>query len=369
MAADTGRTRQRVAHAADQANTVERTQPQHPTQVLLEQLQPQLVTALPRGMDVARFTRTVWSVVRESSVRARPDQPTLLEATPASVVSGVFKAAQLGLELALDHAYLIPFRNSKTGTVEAQFILGYKGIIALARRSGAVETIVARAVHPGDHFEYSYGLTADVLSHRPDGDPEQLLTHVYAIARYVGGGYNVEVLTKGQVDSYRKRSHARSSGPWVTDYESMALKTVIRRLQRWLPLTVEETQLLHSDERVYSLADRGDTITVEPDDTPLADVEPAGELDPPHPEPEPDPPAPEPNPMLDEIDAVFITYHVDLPADRLAVVSAITGRTVTHPYDLRPKEQAVVRDRLEQWAHTSDFTATMHTFLAEAENR
>lgn len=262
--ADTSKLRDKVRQHADAAaaagGEVERAAPAHPTQDLLERVTPQLATALPRGMDVERFKRTVWSVVRTNR--------QLLEATPSSVIGGVLQAAQLGLELGpLGHAYLVPFKDRKRGTVEAQFILGYKGVVALARRSGAIESIVARAVHPGDSFDYEYGLI-ERLEHRPTGDPAQPYTHVYAVARYVGGGHNFVVLTRAQVHTYRARSRAKDSGPWVTDEEAMGLKTALRRLTPWLPLTVEEAQLLAHDERAYTL-DPGtvDVIDITPDET------------------------------------------------------------------------------------------------------
>ena len=61
----------------------------------------------------------------------------------------------------------------------------------------------------------------------------------YAVARLVGGGVQHDYMTRADVDAIRKRSRAASSGPWVTDYNEMGKKTVIRRLFKTLPVSVE----------------------------------------------------------------------------------------------------------------------------------
>lgn len=195
-------------------------------------------------IDADRFLRVALTELRT--------KPELLNCTRESVLGGLMLCAQLGLEPGgpLGHAYLVPFKNRKTGRIEATFILGYKGIIALARRSGHIESIVARAVFEHDDFTYEFGLD-EKLVHRPklDGDRGQPFAY-YAVARYVGGGHNFVVLSKSDVDRYRARSRAKDSGPWITDYEAMALKTCVRRLAAWLPLTVEAATAVDADESV-----------------------------------------------------------------------------------------------------------------------
>jgi recombination protein RecT len=103
-------------------------------------------------------------------------QPKLAECSQASLLSAVFSCAQLGLEPggALGHAYLVPYGK------EVQFILGYRGMIDLARRSGLIDSITAHAVYEGDRFECEFGL-AENLVHVPDWenpnrtDPSKLL--------------------------------------------------------------------------------------------------------------------------------------------------------------------------------------------------
>lgn len=170
--------------------------------------------------------------------------PALLECTPLSIVRASLQAAELGLEpgSSLGEFYLVPFRNRKTNEMEAQGIPGYRGLIALARRSGEISNLFAEVVYQGDSFEVEFGLDSKLV-HKPswsDGrESAANLMFVYAVARFKDGSYQFAVMSRSQVDGIRRRSKASDSGPWVTDYEEMAKKTVIRRLAKQLPLTVE----------------------------------------------------------------------------------------------------------------------------------
>lgn len=217
---------------ATKENAVAKSDPQKRTVLdLINQQKKAIEVALPSHLDTERFTRTVLTEVRRN--------PALLKCDPMSLLGAVMLSAQLGLELGpLGHAYLVPFKN------EVTFIIGYKGMVDLARRSGQVSSIQAFPVYEGDEFSYTYGLNPDI-HHVPAEGSERKLTHVYAIAKYKDGGFNFVVLTRDEVDSYMNRSPSANaqSSPWKTDYEAMALKTAIRRLFRWLPVTPEITQI------------------------------------------------------------------------------------------------------------------------------
>lgn len=184
------------------------------------------------------------------SVSAINHTPELLEASPETLVACVMKCAALGLEPSavdgLGRAYILPFRNK--GKVEATFVLGYRGMIQLARNSGKLASIEARAVHEGDVFEFEYGLD-EKLRHIPKHGSGRPLTHVYCVAKFKDGGHYVDVMTKDEVDAIRARSKTSKFGPWVTDYEAMARKTVIRRAFPYLPVSVEAQEAVAADEQ------------------------------------------------------------------------------------------------------------------------
>ncbi|SDH86617.1 recombination protein RecT, partial [Aneurinibacillus thermoaerophilus] len=170
--------------------------------------------------------------------------PKLLECTIESLMGAVMQAAQLGLEPGLiGHCYIIPYGK------EAQFIIGYKGMIDLARRSGQIEQIYAHAVYEADHFEYELGLHPKLV-HKPATGRRGAIQYVYAVAHFKGGGYQFEVMDMEEIERRRQRSKAAKNGPWVTDFEEMAKKTVIRHMWKYLPISIEIQRLAAQDETV-----------------------------------------------------------------------------------------------------------------------
>ncbi len=178
--------------------------------------------------------------------------PHLKECSPGSVLSCVMKCAALGMEPSavdgLGRAYILPYKNGKTGRYEAQLILGYKGMIDLARRSGQLVDISARVVREGDEFEYAFGLE-ERLRHVPSTEPPagRQVTHVYMVAHFRDGGHYFEVMSREEVEAVRRRSKSPDKGPWATDWEAMAKKTVVRRAFPFMPVSVEAQEASAQD--------------------------------------------------------------------------------------------------------------------------
>lgn len=209
----------------------------------LKKMGPEIEKALPSHMNPDRMARIALTTIRTN--------PKLLEASIPSLLGAVMQAAQLGLEPGLiGHCYLVPFRNGKTGQTDVQFIIGYKGMIDLARRSGQIENIYAHAVYSHDEFDYELGLEPK-LKHKPymEGDRGEFIG-AYAVAHFKDGGYQFEFMPKSEIDKRRKRSKAANNGPWVTDFEEMAKKTVIRHMWKYLPISIEIQQQAMQDEVV-----------------------------------------------------------------------------------------------------------------------
>jgi len=181
-------------------------------------------------------------------------QPKLYQCTPQSILQAIMKAAEVGLDFTgtLGRGWLVPYYNKHIKAYECQFIPGYQGLIELARRSGKVTRIEARAVYEKDTFEVSYG-THQKIKHIPYiGEDRGEIICVYAIAQIERETEPlVEVMTKAEVDSIRARSKAKDDGPWVTDYSEMARKTVVRRICKYLPLSPELERALAVDDEQY----------------------------------------------------------------------------------------------------------------------
>jgi recombination protein RecT len=224
-------------------------------------IKAQMAMALPKHVTADRLARVALTEVRKNPALARCDQTSFLGA--------IMTCAQLGLEPGgpLGHAYLIPFENRKAGRTEVQFIVGYRGMIELARRSGQIVSIEARPVYEGDTFEVTLGLNSN-LRHVPDFDnPNRVqpdkLRFVYAVAKLKDGGVQFDVMSRREIEAVRAQSRAGTSGPWVTHFEQMALKTVVRRLFRWLPISIELAAAIEADERVDLGIPQDNPLTVD----------------------------------------------------------------------------------------------------------
>lgn len=203
---------------------------------LLELSKKEVEAALPKHLTSDRLLRIAMTEARKV--------PKLLECTQASFLGAIIQAAQVGLEPggALGHCYLVPYGR------EVQLIVGYRGFLELANRSDRVSSVIARAVYDGDQFSFEFGLN-ESLVHKPgDASKRGQLTHVYCVVTMKDGAKMFDVMAKAEVDAVRTRSKASGSGPWVSDYEAMAKKTVVRRLFKFMPASIEIQKAVGLDE-------------------------------------------------------------------------------------------------------------------------
>lgn len=197
-----------------------------------------IANALPEHLNAKKMARVVITAITRT--------PKLLDCNPMTVMNAVIEASQLGLmpDGVLGHGYIVPYKTT------AVFIPGYKGLLDLARRSGEIAWVQARLVFENDEFDYQYGMDPK-LHHVPARvsakEPGKFIA-AYGIAKYKTGEFHFEVMHRDEIDDIRKRSRAGNDGPWVTDYNEMARKTVIRRLCKFLPLNPEYQALVARDE-------------------------------------------------------------------------------------------------------------------------
>ena len=234
--------KENAIQAAQSAQSAQISQKPKKMQDYIKKMQGEIAKALPSVLTPERFTRITLSAL---STNAK-----LAETTPQSFLGAMMTAAQLGLEpnTPLGQAYLIPYRNH--GVLECQFQLGYKGLIDLAYRSGEVSTIQAHVVYENDEFEYELGLEPK-LRHVPAksdrGDP----VFFYAVFRTKDGGYGFDVMSVDDVRAHAKKySKAFSNGPWQTNFEEMAKKTVLKRVLKYAPLKTDFVRGLSADETI-----------------------------------------------------------------------------------------------------------------------
>jgi recombination protein RecT len=219
---------------------------------------------LPRAFPAERMVKL--------ALVAASKNPLLLQCDTKTVALAVMNAAQLHLDPSgiLGQAYLVPYYNSKKSKYECQLIPGYRGLIALARRSAEISSIEADVVYKGDKLVYEKGLSAK-LEHVPKLDGERNdedIVGAYCIARFRDGGYHVEFMTRAELEKARRSSKAQS-GPWQFFFPEMCRKTVVRRASKYWPMSIEEpiTQALAGEDAAESgmgaMEILGDEITVD----------------------------------------------------------------------------------------------------------
>lgn len=214
---------------------------------LIKTSEPEIRKALPSVISTERFTRMALSALNNN--------PQLMECSQMSFLAALMNAAQLGLEpnTPLGQAYLIPYKNK--GKLECQFQLGFKGMIDLIYRNENVQTIQAHCVRENDVFAYSFGLNPK-LEHVPSVDESGNcgeVTHVYALYKLSNGGFGFEVMSKGDIDRHAEKyskSFDSSFSPWKTDYDSMAKKTVIKKLLKYAPLKTDVIRAVNTDSSI-----------------------------------------------------------------------------------------------------------------------
>jgi recombination protein RecT len=186
---------------------------------------------------LSQFRRTpaLWSVTRTQAGRV-------------SVVAAVMEAANIGLPFLMGRAYLVPYKN------EAQLIVGYQGLVdKVTGPTTGVTYVEAAVVYAKDEFDFQRG-TGGYLHHREyipddgstaDRGPRRA---VWVRVVFGTGQDRWDVWDMARVEAIRQRSKAKDSGPWVTDYDEMAKKSLLRNMTKTLRIDFQLMQLLDRED-------------------------------------------------------------------------------------------------------------------------
>jgi recombination protein RecT len=237
-----------LRNAQPPARPLAEMKPKEQIAYLLQQKKGELAKMLPKTLSIDRLLKVAQIAATTTPALAKCDVPSL--------VGAIGQCAQMGLEpnTVLGHAYLVPFNTKRKGpdgqerwVNSVQVIIGYKGLIDLARRSGQIVSIAAHEVCENDRFELVYGLE-ERLNHTPAMGERGEVIGFYAIAKLKDGGYSFEFMSLHQVEEIRegsqgwqqaKKYNKCASHPWHAHFIEMGRKTAIRRLAKYLPLSIE----------------------------------------------------------------------------------------------------------------------------------
>lgn len=211
--------------------------------------------ALPKDFNKARFLQNTMSLIRQN--------PDLQKYNPTELLTCSLHAAYLGVDFMSKEAWLVPYSG------HVQFQLGYKGACKFVKKYSIrpLADIYAKAVHKGDFFEHGVKDGKPYLDWKPLPFNGGEMLGVFAIAIFADGGILYEVMSKAEVDAIRKRSRASGSGPWVTDYEQMSLKTCMKRLCKNIETdfdNVEQRNAWEADNEEYAKVQNTDTEVIDP---------------------------------------------------------------------------------------------------------
>lgn len=204
----------------------------------LKLMGPEIQRALPKHMNADRIARLALTAVRNT--------PKLLETDQKSFLAALMQASQLGLEpnTPLGQAYLIPYGK------ETQFQIGYQGLLTLAYRTEEYETIYAQEVYENDEFSQELGTNPNLV-HVPANDPQGDPVGYYAVFILKNGGKMFQYWSRSKMEKHAKKfSKSYSRGPWQTNFDEMAKKTVLKALLKYAPKSIEFGQAVGADETI-----------------------------------------------------------------------------------------------------------------------
>lgn len=191
------------------------------------------------GKKSAGFLSSLLTLVNNNNL--------LQKANPTSVLAAAATAASLDLPVnpSLGLAWIVPYGSG------AQFQLGYRGAISLAMRSGQMKSIVMTEVYEGEckcwnrfteTFEFGDRVSDNIIGY-------------YARFETINGFVKATFWTKEEVLKHAKRfSKSFNRGPWQTDFDAMAKKTVLMSIiKTYAPMSIEMQQAFESDEKVATV--------------------------------------------------------------------------------------------------------------------
>ena len=198
---------------------------------LIVKNQTQIETLLPAHYSVHKFLRTIFTQFHKNKA--------LAECSHESILASVLTAAEMGLTPDGREGALVPYNNK--GVKEAQFLPMYQGLIKLARNTGTIADIFPATICVNDDFSYGLG-SKPFMDHRPAfrnrGEP--IAFYAMILNKDGTSTFGPGPMLLEEIKAIQKRSKSGGNGPWITDFESMAWKTVIRRVLKYVTQSSEQ---------------------------------------------------------------------------------------------------------------------------------
>lgn len=212
--------------------------------------------ALPKNtIDIDRFMQSALLAIYDSK------NPDIARCSPESIYRALKESASLGLEIGgvLGQSYLIPYNESfKTPqgwqkVMTAHFQMGYKGLIALARRSNTIKTIACEAVYSNDIFTVQLGCDRKI-DHRLDLSKDRgVIIGYYCLVELTNGGIQFAVKSVKDIEKHRNEFSKAykpedKNNVWNKNFDAMALKTCAIQALKLCPISIEALEAVRREE-------------------------------------------------------------------------------------------------------------------------
>ena len=219
---------------------------------LLDSMEAEFAKCLPAALPPDLFMRVALTGFRRT--------PELLECTRRSLLGALLEAARLGLEPCTEQAHLVPYKGT------CQLIVGYQGYVQLMYRSPQVVSVEAELIYEADAWRDIRGDNPEFW-HEPAWVPERARDGwtgegrgepvlAYAYAELTGGRRTrVVMVPKAQALQLQREALAGKQNPgrspWSTNFTAMWLKSPVRRLRNWAPMSTELRRAAHVDGTTF----------------------------------------------------------------------------------------------------------------------
>lgn len=202
------------------------------------------------GAKSAGFITGVLQVVNSNSL--------LQKASPNTIYNAAATAAILDLPINnnLGFAYIVPYGS------DAQFQIGYKGLIQLALRTGKYKAINAIPVFANQFKSFNYMTEEFECDFQTMGTGDAIGYAAYF--KLINGFEKTVYMTREQVEKHgKRRSKSFNNGPWKSDFDAMACKTVLKMALKFGPLSIEMERAVVADQAVIRDVETNDVEYVD----------------------------------------------------------------------------------------------------------
>ncbi len=211
---------------------------------------------LMRSPAIVGRLNDVWSSPQmansfiSSVISVANGNPQLRNAEPMSIIGSAMVAATMQLQVipTLGQCYIIPYKG------KAQFQVGYLGLLQLCQRSGQFKKILAAPVHEGEYIsgdEFDENYVFDKKQKKSDK-----IVGYMAKFELLNGFTKVAYWdidrVKAHANKFSEAFRAGKNTPWKTDFDAMALKTVLKSILKFAPKSVEMQSAMTFDQSVVN---------------------------------------------------------------------------------------------------------------------